>query len=62
MKEETTFKKYILTLERYPQKDFIKREGLGLNQEDAVKTMLDKFFAENKTQKVKLASCIEIIS
>lgn len=55
-------KKYILTLERFPQKDMIKREGFGLTQEDAVKNILDKFFAEHKTQKVRLKSCMELVA
>lgn len=55
-------KKYILTLERFPQRDTIKREGLGFTQEEAVKNILDKFFAQNKTQKIRLKSCIEVIS
>lgn len=59
---ETGIKKYILALERSPQKDTITREGLGFNQEDAVKNILDKFFKENKTRKVRPKSCIEIIS
>lgn len=54
-------KKYILTLERFPQRDFIERVGWGFDQTEVVKNILDKFFSQNKTQKVKIKQCIEII-
>lgn len=54
-------KRYVLKLERFPQRDFIERVGFGATQEDAVRTILDDFFATNPTQKVKLKSCIEFI-
>ena len=38
---EPHIKKYVLTLERFPQRDFIKREGVGFSQEEAVKGILD---------------------
>ena len=54
-------KKYIVKLERFPQHDFIERHGIGFTKEDAVRAVLDKYFAQNKTQKIRLAGCIEII-
>ena len=62
MNEQSHIKKYILTLERFPQRDFIKREGVGFSQEEAVASILHNYFAENKMQKIKLSSCLEIIS
>ena len=62
MNEQSHIKKYILTLERFPQRDFIKREGLGYDQVEAVKHILDTFFSEHKTQKIKISQCMEIIS
>lgn len=55
-------KKYIVTLERFPQRDFIERTGLGYTREEAVEGILDKFFAEHKTQKIRLSKCLEIIA
>lgn len=54
-------KKYILKLERFPQRDFIERVGFGFDETTAVKSILDKYFKQNKTQKIRLAGCIEII-
>lgn len=61
MSDGPSLKKYILTLERHPQRDFIKRTGFGFDQTSAVKSILDDYFKEYKKQKVRLASCIEVI-
>ena len=54
-------KKYIVKLERFPQHDFVERHGIGFMREEAVGAVLDKYFTQNKTQKIRLAGCIEII-
>lgn len=55
-------KKYTIKLQRFPQMDFIQRSEMAFTQEEAVTQALDKYFAQNKEQKVKLTSCVEFIS
>ncbi len=53
--------RYIVELERYPQRDIIKRMVFADNEIDAVRFALDDFFKTNKTQKVRPKRTYQII-
>lgn len=57
---ETGIKRYVVTLEK-EQGGELKRAVMAFSQEEAVAKVLDKYFAQNKTQKVRVAGCLEFI-
>lgn len=45
--------RWIVELERYPQRDIIQRVVFADTETDAIRFALDNFFKENKKQKVR---------
>jgi hypothetical protein len=48
-------------VERFPQRDVIKRMAFADNEVDAVRFALDNFFKDNPTQKVRPKRTYQII-